>query len=94
MDPALDIPTGSHLLAPGGQIWTVRRITAERERFVLTSASTSGERGIVVDAVALLRMVRIDGAPRGTGDALVPRRRPRRPGPPRVRTATRRAADA
>jgi hypothetical protein len=87
MDPH-DIPAGARFLSPGGRIWTVRRVTARR--FVMISASPTGDLGIVVDLAALLQMVHI-GEPPAAVEALTRLDEARRAEP--VPTSTSGAAD-
>jgi hypothetical protein len=60
MDGIAEISIGSQFLSPTGRTWTVRSITPNGSRFVLTSAGPEGESGAVMDLVAVMRMVRID----------------------------------
>jgi hypothetical protein len=88
MDPEHDIPAGARFLSPGGRIWTVRRLTAQR--FVMISASPTGDLGIVVDLPALLQMVHI-GEPHVAAEVLARPARTRRADP--VPTSTSGAPD-
>lgn len=90
MDPEHDMPVGTRFLSRSGRIWTVRGLTAER--FVMTSAAPSGDRGIVVDLAALLRMVRAESAePSVTVEQIADRAPARRADP--VPTSTAAATD-
>ena len=60
MDDSRGITSGTQFLSPSGRIWTVRSITPNGARVVLASDETDGEHGVVMDIVAVLRMVRID----------------------------------
>ena len=60
MDDVHGITSGSQYLSPTGRIWTVRGTTPSGTRLELTSQGPDGEHLAVMDAVAVLRMVRID----------------------------------
>jgi hypothetical protein len=60
MDGIREDTIGSQFRSPTGRIWTVRAITPNGSRLVLSSAGADGEHGAVMDFVAVMRMVRID----------------------------------
>ena len=53
------VRVGAQYLAPSGLIWTVRRVHPSAARIVVTTPSPDGDRGAVLDTVALARMVRV-----------------------------------
>jgi DNA-binding CsgD family transcriptional regulator len=61
MDPTLEVSPGTRLIAPSGRIWTIRSVTPTPTRIVIVSRSDEGDRGMVVDGTALLRMVSVAG---------------------------------
>jgi hypothetical protein len=50
---------GARYLAPSGLIWTVRDVRSAASRVFVTTASTDGDRGAVMDTVALGRMISV-----------------------------------
>jgi hypothetical protein len=48
---------GDRFLGPSGRIWTVQAITAHDTRIVLTTPTSEGDSGAIVDLLAIARMI-------------------------------------
>jgi hypothetical protein len=58
---------GERFLGPSGLIWTVKAITACGDRIVLTTPTPDGDSGVIVDLLAIARMIPVPIAASSTG---------------------------
>jgi hypothetical protein len=69
--PSLEAPEpGERFLGPSGLIWTVQAVTAGGDRIVLTTLTADGDSGVIVDLLAIARIIRVPNRSIVSGHAL------------------------